>query len=782
MAALVQTYPQQSATVTMIQTRPSSGSGLQQSSHQYPGGQAPRNNYHGRSASGPSAASHRASGPIKPYAFTSTPSLNPASQWQQFGASTPSPVSTQQPTLPLGDQNGVAFMGMGVTGSRDDSSIPQPRSIAPVQRPRSSYMANTSSSTQVSFAQATPIRAAPDRYRRPALTQQGRSQSAQAPVSGTSALGQAYTGPKPVPESIGSSLPLGSRPSTMSGSPADDGQRQRLHLQEQRRFRRRSMHTIDSADYPNPLTPPLFKRPGEATRVTTPPSSAGEKNISKPGHGRPVANSLHGGGENMHYRNNSSESITSTRSSHSRSSSANHNTPVPPTGRPSSSHSNASHNSGQEQAKSVGSGLRPSAADVGKRTLNPSPLSRPVTMAGDEAAQDAASSARSQRPATPGHAPSKTESPAAKHLAAINLKSKSKTSRLRRAFSFGSAAEFNRKAPGTESNTDGDKAEPSKLQKEPTADELYDAEQERIAKKQEAAGLGASIYGGRIFSGSTDNLSISSTASSASIMIRKMGRGMKKGSRSLVGLFRPKSIVGEPSADSLSPPETAQTTVSMVTVEAERERVNINVDPHDQAGGGTGFPRLERNSMDASKAPSLRSERGDSSGTDSSATRKSIVGGDRERAAVLAAVRKGILKRRNDSPNGSQTDLPGVPAITDSPNSSAPSTPNEEAMHGHKRVDSLAIGNEDYFVSALRLRDTKSNPGTPSSATKRNATFSPRIVFYDTWPSQEYDRRGEVSTCNRLTPMLAQQIKEELNSFKMEMEVHEHSKVYTHFF
>jgi hypothetical protein len=31
----------------------------------------------------------------------------------------------------------------------------------------------------------------------------------------------------------------------------------------------------------------------------------------------------------------------------------------------------------------------------------------------------------------------------------------------------------------------------------------------------------------------------------------------------------------------------------------------------------------------------------------------------------------------------------------------------------------------------------------------------------------EYDRRGDIATCNRLTPMLAQQIKEELNSFKM---------------
>lgn len=69
-------------------------------------------------------------------------------------------------------------------------------------------------------------------------------------------------------------------------------------------------------------------------------------------------------------------------------------------------------------------------------------------------------------------------------------------------------------------------------------------------------------------------------------------------------------------------------------------------------------------------------------------------------------------------------------------------------------------------MSALKLRqDSKSAPNTPSA--KRNATFSPRIVFHDTWPSQEYDRRGEIATCNRLTPLLAQQIKEELNTFKM---------------
>ncbi|SPQ22333.1 7c1c9716-7bac-4dd0-b727-7af0da410a50 [Thermothielavioides terrestris] len=442
----------------------------------------------------------------------------------------------------------------------------------------------------------------------------------------------------------------------------------------------------------------------------------------------------------------------------------------------------------QTSAHAVSIPPRSSSTDApnGKRVTNPSPLSKPVTMDVDE---ESGSSSDGTAPAKPEESTPRYESPAVKQLTAINQKggkAKSKTSRLRRAFSFGSAAEFRKVVHDGEKGESGN----GKLHKERDADDAYDEEQARIAQQQEAAGIGNSIYsGGRFFSGSTDNLSISSTASSASIMIRKMGRGMKKGTRSLVGLFRPKSIVGTPAAE-IKQPETTQAAVSMITVEAERERVNVTPEPRGQ-GGGTGFPRLERNSIDAARASLVAEpERLGSSGTDSTTARKSIVGGEKERAEVLAAVRKGILKNRNGSSSpsprpsenkGSATDLPAVPSVTDSPNSSAPSTPNEESQ-GHRRTGTVAIGSEDYFVSALRLRqDSKGSPGTPQG-TKRCTTFSPRIVFFETWPSQEYDRRGDIATCNRLTPMLAQQIKEELNSFKMEMEVHENSKIYTHFF
>ena len=239
------------------------------------------------------------------------------------------------------------------------------------------------------------------------------------------------------------------------------------------------------------------------------------------------------------------------------------------------------------------------------------------------------------------------ESSAAQHLAALNKKEgkkDGKPSRLRRAFSFGSSAEL-RKASAENSHNNSLSAERAKLRKDRYQDE-QEAEQAAIVQKQEAGGLGEGIYSGQghFFTGSTDNLSISSTASSASIMIRKMGKGMKKSTRSLVGLFRPKSVIGVPAADG-PVPEASIAQVSMVTVEAEREKVNVNANPHDQAGGGTGYPKLERNSIDAANAAmNVPSRMSGERNNDHTQPRRSIVGGEKERSEVLAAVKKGILK------------------------------------------------------------------------------------------------------------------------------------------
>lgn len=69
------------------------------------------------------------------------------------------------------------------------------------------------------------------------------------------------------------------------------------------------------------------------------------------------------------------------------------------------------------------------------------------------------------------------------------------------------------------------------------------------------------------------------------------------------------------------------------------------------------------------------------------------------------------------------------------------------------------------------------------SIRNRRATFAQNLSVHSTWPPAIYDRRGGLATCNRLTPSLAQRIKEELNAFKMdEMEVHHSSRIHTHFF
>lgn len=107
---------------------------------------------------------------------------------------------------------------------------------------------------------------------------------------------------------------------------------------------------------------------------------------------------------------------------------------------------------------------------------------------------------------------------------------------------------------------------------------------------------------------------------------------------------------------------------------------------------------------------------------------------------------------------------------SDSPHSSAPATPEESAESGSRSTERVKIEGHDYFMpkpGRYTATEAKSAPITPPHVNGRNIVFSPRIQFHETWPSGEYDRRGEIATCNRLTPLLAQQIREEINNFKM---------------
>ncbi|KAL2022346.1 hypothetical protein VTK56DRAFT_5744 [Thermocarpiscus australiensis] len=835
MAALVQGYPQQSGTVTMLQTRPASASGVLQTvplqpNAQYVSGGSRRHSVHGLPSSATTPVVYRgSSGPVQPYAFTSTPSLNPTpqrpkSRTERISSSPAVPTNQTTSFQQLSGTDGRLSGSRSMTnllstatnslstgpGPQDDSALPVP----------GTRRATTAPQPSPSLAPAAPIRVSPERYRRSALRTpdsaglspgqrpQGATSNPATTVFGHTSNLRNVSDQKTGSVSIPSHPSLSGRPNSyvgsVSGSAVDDMVLPHSEAQgEIKRVRRRSMPALDSAGFPVRLTPLELNQLEESIRPkppSVPKSSDKDSSAAKTGDYLVAGK---GGNRERAGSSNSSSSARSTESSSGPTPSAHRNeNPSDPT-RNSDQSTSQSDQAGASQGtpRLVNIPPRSSSSDAAtasakaKRVTSPPPPSGPATMEmegeGDLALGASDPAKQEPAPATP-----RAESPAVKQLTAINEtagRPKSKTSRLRRAFSFGSAAEFRKVVQDSDA---ADKAK-GRLHKERDPADGYDAEQARIAQQQEEAGIGSSIYsGGKLFSASTDNLSISSTASSASIMIRKMGRGMKRGTRSLVGLFRPKSLIGASAAD-VKQSDTTQAAVSMVTAEAERERVNVNPHPRTQTGGGTGFPRLERNSIDAAKVPSSESERVGSSETDRSAARKSIVGGEKERAEVLAAVtavtavRKGILKNRSGSSSpslwpqenkGAASDLPAAPQVADSDSSSAPSTPNEDSQ-GHKRAGTVAIGSEDYFVSALRLRqDTKSAPGTPRGTMKRNATFSPRIVFFETWPSQEYDRRGDIATCNRLTPMLAQQIKEELNSFKMEMEVHENSKIYTHFF
>lgn len=328
MAALVQTYPQQSGTVTMLQTRSGSGSGgmpsQPQSGQQYGSPRQHRNSFHGMPDV---AATYRGStAPIQPYAFTATPSLNPTGQWQPyptFRASSSSAV----PTVQSFDQHNAyprarhaansSLPNLSSGGSRDDSALPLPgaRRGSGTSRPQSAYFSSsTASSSAISPSSA---KNQPDRYRRPAVrnAESGPTGSAAPSGSGMASVGHLYN-PSTSNRERRPSPSSQSRPTSfhakMQGS-VDDMQLYRSS-DDAKRFRRRSMPALDTALLPKSLTPPDSRKP-DGTSVDQSTKSTDKDQIKT---ARLVTfNSP----TTPNARNGSSESLVSSRSSNSRPSS-----------------------------------------------------------------------------------------------------------------------------------------------------------------------------------------------------------------------------------------------------------------------------------------------------------------------------------------------------------------------------------------------------------------------------------------------------------------------------
>lgn len=118
--------------------------------------------------------------------------------------------------------------------------------------------------------------------------------------------------------------------------------------------------------------------------------------------------------------------------------------------------------------------------------------------------------------------------------------------------------------------------------------------------------------------------------------------------------------------------------------------------------------------------------------------------------------------------------------IPDSPHSSVSSRKGDYRRSPY--IDSLPSPASSTVSSTSSTQHSTSSSSTTTS--KKSLSFNPVIQLHETFSASEYDRRCDMNTtCQKLTPSLALQIKEELNQFKLnDMSVHIDSRQYTHFF
>ncbi|OHW91511.1 hypothetical protein CSPAE12_09816, partial [Colletotrichum incanum] len=302
MAALVQTYPQQTSTVTTLESRPSGNMipAQAQANQQYMAAQQAQRNFSG------SGVYRGSNAPIQPYAFTSTPSLNTNGQWQQYGSGYRTSSSPAAPTQ---------GMVHGQDASRSRHSGSSSLSNAGYSHGMGTSKGNTTPQ-QMTFAQTPGTKTTPDRYRRPALQQQQPRQTSAPSGSGMATVSHLYNAPEQKSASVRGRTPsYQGRPNSFYGA-ADDMQLNGQQTEDSKRLRRRSMHSLDSADYPKPLTPQEFSHSEESSRPDRRPTPKNnEKTL------RMVSTLAPPVDNNMHARNGSAESLASSRSSHSRPSS-----------------------------------------------------------------------------------------------------------------------------------------------------------------------------------------------------------------------------------------------------------------------------------------------------------------------------------------------------------------------------------------------------------------------------------------------------------------------------
>ncbi|KAF7731639.1 bud neck involved protein [Apophysomyces ossiformis] len=177
---------------------------------------------------------------------------------------------------------------------------------------------------------------------------------------------------------------------------------------------------------------------------------------------------------------------------------------------------------------------------------------------------------------------------------------------------------------------------------------------------------------------------------------------------------------------------------------------------------------------------------------------------------VDTGTRKGALRGHKlpDSPNSvvssrssSFSRLP-PPRLVGGSDALPSPTPSSSSSSSRPRLPSLAHDDDESTAEVmppvigshygLPLHGSpRLKPASSSTSSLADASLKPRklqfcgtIQVHETFSASEYDRRCDTNaTCQKLTPLLAMKIKQELNEYKLtDMEVHVESRQYTHFF
>jgi len=137
----------------------------------------------------------------------------------------------------------------------------------------------------------------------------------------------------------------------------------------------------------------------------------------------------------------------------------------------------------------------------------------------------------------------------------------------------------------------------------------------------------------------------------------------------------------------------------------------------------------------------------------------------------------GLHHPHPQQPSPSSSVIPSLPPLSfasDSGTNSSDSNPSpqtEKSIFSHSNSSAPVL-------SAVFSPNPPTLAHRSATAPVKRLTFASNLSVYDTFPPSVYDRRSEPATWSRLTPALAQRIKEELNSYKMEeMEVHAASRI-----